>query len=148
MNAARPAHPQAMQPSRPGSTRTAPPQLPDQFPLSGRYGPYILFGATGIFYLLAGLVALRAVWALGDGAVAWGGMLEQLSNPLYVAFHALALVSVCFVAVRFFALFPKAQPPRIGPAKPPPRPVISAMLYSAWLGVTLVMSAVLAGGIF
>jgi fumarate reductase subunit C len=75
-------------------------------------------------------------------------MLDQLSNPLYIAFHALGLVSVLFVGVRFFRLFPKAQPPRIGPLKPPPGPVISVGLYGAWIGVTVLLSAILAGGIF
>jgi fumarate reductase subunit C len=74
--------------------------------------------------------------------------MRQLSNPLYIAFHALALVCVVFVAVRFFGLFPKAQPAHIGPAKPPPAPLIQAGLYAAWLGVTLVVTVILAGGIF
>ena len=72
---------------------------------------------------------------------------EQLRHPLYLAFHALGLVSVLFVGVRFFRLFPKAQPPRIGPAKPPPQPVILGGLYAAWLGVTLLMAAILSGGL-
>ena len=46
------------------------------------------------------------------------------------------------------SLFPKAQPPRIGPLKPPPGPVISVGLYGAWIGVTVLLSAILAGGIF
>jgi len=52
------------------------------------------------------------------------------------------------VAVRFFRLFPKAQPPSIGPAKPPPGNVIHAMLYVVWIGITLVMSLALSGVIF
>ena len=144
----RPAHPLAMRPSGPERTRTAPPQMSPQFPFSGRYRNYVLFDATGFIYLLVSFVALRAIWALGNGEVAWLAMLEQLSNPLYILFHIVALVSVCFVAVRFFSLFPKAQPPRIGPAKPPPGPVIVAGLYGAWIGITFVLSAILAGGIF
>ena len=64
------------------------------------------------------------------------------------AFHALAFVCVVFVAVRFFRLFPKAQPAHIGPAKPPPAPLIHAGLYAAWLGVTAVVVLILAGGLF
>ena len=52
------------------------------------------------------------------------------------------------VGVRFFRLFPTAQPPRIGPAKPPPAAILTAMLYSVWIGITLVMTWVLAGGVF
>ncbi len=144
----RPAHPHAMQPRRPGRTRTAPPALPDRFPFAGRYLAYTLFDLTGLLYLAVGFLVLRAVWALGNGPEAWQALREQFANPLYVTFHVLALVSVCFVAVRFFRLFPKAQPPRIGPAKPPPGPVIHVMLYVVWLGVTLVMVTILAGGLF
>jgi fumarate reductase subunit C len=145
---ARPSHPQAMAPSRPGRTRTAPPQMPREYPMQGRYRAYTLFDATGAVYLLLGLLALRLVWALGDGAGAWDAAMAGLRNPLYLLFHLLALVSVIFVGVRFFRLFPKAQPPRIGPLKPPPGPVIAAMLYAVWLGVTLALTVVLAGGIF
>ena len=142
------AHPEAMTPARPGSTRTAPPQRPPQFPMQGRYRAYTLFDLTGLVYLLVGLVVLKAVWSLGSGAAAWERTLEGYANPIYLAFHALALVSVVFVGVRFFSLFPKAQPPRIGPLKPPPAPVIHAMLYAVWIGVTVVFASILAGGLF
>jgi len=145
---ARPAHPHAMGASKPGSTRTAPPRMPSQFPMQGRYRAYTLFDATGAIYLLLGLLALRLAWALGDGPAAWDAAMEGLRNPLYVAFHALAFVSVVFVAVRFFRLFPKAQPPRIGPLKPPPQPLISVGLYAGWAVVTVLLTVILAGGIF
>ena len=62
--------------------------------------------------------------------------------------YLIALVGVIFVGVRFFSFFPKSQPPRIGPAKPPPRQVLLGMLYAAWIGVAGALSVVLAGGIF
>ena len=142
------AHPHAMAPAKPGKTRTAPPQRPPQFPTQGRYLAYTLFGWTGLVYLLLGFLAIKTVWALGDGPAAWDAQLASFQNPLYLAFHVLALVSVIFVGVRFFSLFPKAQPPRIGPAKPPPQPVFLAGLYALWIGVTVVFSAILAGGLF
>ena len=144
---ARPAHPHAMAPARPGRTRTAPPRLPDQFPFAGRYRAYVLFGAAGLLYLLAALVALRVVWALGSGPGAWDAAMHGLRSPIYVLFHAFALVCVACVAVRFFRLFPKAQPPHIGPVKPPPQPVIAALLYGAWLAVTAFLCFALAGGL-
>jgi fumarate reductase subunit C len=137
-----------MAPARPGPTRTAPPCRPPQFPFAGRYRAYTLFDATGVIYLLLGFLALRVVWALGDGGAAWRAVLVSFEHPLYLGFHALALVSVIFVGVRFFRLFPKAQPPQLGPVRPPPAPVITAMLYAAWIGVTVLFSAVLAGGLF
>ena len=145
---ARAAHPEAMAPSKPGRTRTAPPQMPPQFPMQGRYRAYTLFDSTGLVYLLLGFLVLRAVRAPGEGEAAWQAVLASYANPVYLAFHLLALGSVLFVGVRFFSLFPKAQPPRIGPAKPPPRPVIHGMLYAAWIGVSVLFVAILAGGIF
>ena len=137
-----------MAPLKPGRTRTAPPQLPDRFPFGGRYLAYTLFDLTGILYLLLGFLVLCAVWSLGSGEAAWNGVLERYRSIFYVGFHAIALVGVIFVGIRFFSFFPKAQPPRIGPVKPPPKPVILAMLYALWIGVAAFMSIVLAGGIF
>jgi len=145
---ARPAHPHAMAASKPGRTRTAPPRMPPEFPMRGRYRAYTLFDATGLVYLLLGLLALRLAWALGDGEAAWSAAMAGFRNPLYLAFHALALVSVLFVGVRFFRLFPKAQPPKLGPLEPPSAPVILGGLYGAWIAVTLLLGAILAGGIF
>jgi len=143
----RPAHPHAMQPKRPGRTRTAPPQLPPQFPMSGRYRAYTLFDWTGLIYLLLGFMALEIVWAVGSGPAAWAAITARFENPVYIAFHILAFVSVIFVGVRFFRFFPKSQPPRIGPVKPPPQPVILAGLYAAWIGVTAVFAFILSGGL-
>lgn len=145
---ARMAHPDAMKPHRSARTRTAPPVAPAQFPFGGRYLAYTLFGATGLLYLLLGFLALRAVWALGDGPAAWEGVLRDFANPLYVLFHAVSFVAVLFVGVRFFRLFPKAQPAKLGPAKPPPRPVIHAALYVVWIAVAGAFALVLAGGVF
>ena len=145
---ARAAHPDAMKPHSPGRTRTAPPLMPAGFPSRGRYLAYVLFDATGLIYLLVGLAALRIVWDLGSGPEAWSVVQEQLRHPLYVAFHGISLVSVIFVGVRFFRLFPKAQPARIGPVKPPPQPVIAGMLYAIWIGVAGAMTVILAGGVF
>jgi fumarate reductase subunit C len=129
-------------------TRTAPPRMPAEFPLAGRYRTYTIFGATGVLYLLMGFGALRVVWALGSGEAAWHSIQQQLASPAYVVFHAVCLAAVIFVGVRFFRLFPKAQPAKIGPAKPPPRPLLHAMLYAAWIAVAGALALVLSGGIF
>jgi fumarate reductase subunit C len=122
--------------------------MPPEFPMAGRYRAYTLFDATGLVYLLLGLLALRLAWALGDGEAAWSAAMAGLRNPLALAFHALALCGVVFVGVRFFSLFPKAQPPKLGPLKPPPQPVILGVLYAAWIATTVLLGAILAGGIF
>lgn len=140
-----PAHPQAMAPPKPGKTRTAPPQMPSTWWSAPRILTYLLFDATGIVYFLVAFLAIKIVGSLADGPIAWQAQMKALENPIYIGFHLLALVSVIFVAVRFFRLFPKAQPPVIGPLKPPPGPVIHAMLYVIWIAVTVVISLALAG---
>ena len=139
------SHPEAMAPPKPGKTRTAPPRTPGSWPTSRRMRIYTLFGATGLVYLVVGFLILEMIWALGSGPDAWSAQIARLYNPFFIAFHFLALVSVIFVGVRFFRLFPKAQPARIGPAKPPPAPVILAMLYAVWIGLTVVFSLILSG---
>jgi fumarate reductase subunit C len=143
-----PSHPKAMQPPKPGRTRTAPPQTPGSWPSHPRMRVYTLFGLTGIVYLVVGFTALRLVWALGAGPERYEAVLASFGHPLYLAFHALTLASVVFVGVRFLGLFPKAQPAQIGPLKPPPGPVIHAMLYVIWIGLTVVFGAILAGVVF
>lgn len=144
----RPANPHAMQPSKPGRTRTAPPQLPQKFPFSGRYRAYTLFDWTGLIYLLLGFLALEIVWSLGNGEAAWHRVMTSFQNPIYIAFHVLSLASVIFVGVRFFGFFPKAQPPRIGPLRPPPKELILGGLYAVWIGATIVFAAILSGAMF
>jgi fumarate reductase subunit C len=143
-----PSNPHAMAPPKPGRTRTAPPQTPSTWWGSKRILTYLLFDATGIIYFLVAFLAIRLISALGDGPIAWQAELDRLENPLYIAFHLLCLISVIFVAVRFFRLFPKSQPPTIGPLKPPPAAVIHTMLYVVWIGITVLMTAILAGGLF
>jgi fumarate reductase subunit C len=142
-----PAHPHAMAPPKPGRTRTAPPQMPSSWWSAPRIRTYLLFDATGVIYFLVGFIALRMIWALGEGPESWDVVMASLRSPLYIVFNLLALVSVIFVAVRFFRLFPKAQPPNTGLPMPPAN-VIHAMLYGVWIVVTLGLTAVLAGGIF
>lgn len=143
-----PANPNAMQPRKPGRTRTAPPQMPGSWPSHARMRIYTLFGLTGVIYLMVGFVCLQLVWALGAGPQRFEEVLTGFGHPLYIAFHAITLVGVVFVGVRFFRLFPKAQPANIGPLKPPPGPVIQVMLYAVWLGLTVLFGLILSGGIF
>jgi fumarate reductase subunit C len=144
------AHPDAMGPPKPGRTRTAPPEMPRTWWSAPRIRNYLLFDATGVIYLLVAFVAIDLIWALGgaqEAPLGWESALNRLSHPLYIAFHALALVSVIFVGVRFFSLFPKAQPRDTGLPMPPDS-VIKGLLYLVWIGVTVVFSLILAGEIF
>ena len=145
---ARAVHSHAMTPSRPGRTRTAPPQAPSGWFTQPRMLRYLLFDATGVIYLLCGLGALRAVWMLGSGPTAWTSFQQEYARAPMILLHVVCLAAVIFVGVRFFRLFPKSQPAKIGPAKPPPRPIIHAMLYAAWIAVSGGLALIMAGGIF
>lgn len=135
----------AMKPRRPAPTRTAPPRPPDGYPTRGRYLAYVAFGSCGLFFLLTGLILLRTVWALGSGAAAWDGVLADLRHPLYLAYHALALVALVWFTLRFFRLFPKSQPPRIGPLPRPPEAVFKIALHGGLVVVTLALVMLLGG---
>ena len=141
------AHPEAMSPPKTGRTRTAPPEMPSSWWSASRIRIYLLFDATGIIYFLLAFLGIEIVWALGSGPEAYEQVMGMLTSPVFIAFHALSFVCVVYVGVRFFSLFPKAQPRDTGLPMPPPG-AIKGLLYVIWIGLTVILSAVLAGGIF
>ncbi|MDG2335917.1 MAG: hypothetical protein P8Q97_17020 [Myxococcota bacterium] len=142
------AHPEAMAPPKKGPTRTAPPQMPESWWGAPRIRTYLLFGATGIVYFLAGTVVLKLAWALGTGPEAWDRALGDLSHPLYLVFHALTLVSLIFVGVRAFGtMMPKMQP-RNGPLPVLAAGTVKGLIFGAWAALTVLLGLILAGKIF
>lgn len=142
------AHPEAMAPPRKGPTRTAAPRMPSSWWGAPRIRTYLLFGATGAVYFLAGTVVLHLAWMLGKGPEAWAVVLSSLSHPLYLAFHGLTLVSLVFVGIRAFGtMMPKMQP-RNGPFPLLPAIAVRVLIYSLWAALTGVLSLILAGKIF
>lgn len=140
---ARAAHPDALGPSRPGPTRTAPPMMPPKFPMAGRYRSYTLFGACSPAFVISSLILLRMTWALGDGEAAWSGVLRDLRHPLSLLYHGVALIAFLYTGWRFFIkLFGKSQPPRIGPLRPPPAAAFPPMLIAVWLIASAAVTAV------
>jgi fumarate reductase subunit C len=137
----------AMKPSKPGSTRTAPPRPPDGFPSKGPYRTYLAFGSGGIFLLLVAVLLLRAIWALGNGEAEWNGVMASFQHPLYVIFHLIAFGWLTWFALRFFKLFPKTQPFRAGAIKRPPDPVVFAALAGAFFAASAIVVAILWGAI-
>ena len=87
---ARPAHPHAMAPHKPGRTRTAPPQMPATWWGAQRILTYLLFDATGIVYFLVSFLAIGLVQALDSvgknlfGSAAFG-VSAVPGNPVFPA---------------------------------------------------------------
>ncbi len=120
--------------------------MPPKFPGAGRYRAYMLFGGASFFFLALSLLVLRAVFSLGSGAEAWQAQLENYAHPLYIAFHAVSAAVLVWCGWRFLiVLFPKSQPPRMGPFPRPPLAVFPPLLIAAWLGTSAVTLAILWG---
>ena len=138
----------AMKPSRPGRTRTSDASPPPNFWRRGNYLPYLAFGSCGLLLLLVAFGILRLVWALGDGdPAAWNAIFESYGHPLFLVFHAFALVALTWFTFRFFRLFPKTQPPKIGPFKRPPDVVFLLGLAGAFAVATTLAALVLGGAL-
>jgi fumarate reductase subunit C len=138
----------AMKPSRPGRTRTADASPPPNFWRRGNYLPYLAFGSCGLLLLLVAFGILRLVWTLGDGdPAAWNAIFESYGHPLFLVFHAFALVALTWFTFRFFRLFPKTQPPKIGPFKRPPDVVFLLGLAGAFTVATTLAALVLGGAL-
>jgi hypothetical protein len=137
-----------MQPSRPGRTRTADPRPPENFPTRGNYLPYIAFGAASSLLLVIGFGILRTVWVLGEhDPGAWRSHFDGLARPGMLILHAFMLLAVTWFAFRFFRLFPKTQPPRLGPLKRPPETFFLVAFGAAFFVATVLASLVLGGAI-
>ncbi|HEX2485588.1 MAG TPA: hypothetical protein VHQ66_09820 [Myxococcota bacterium] len=138
----------AMKGSAPPRTRTADPAPPRNFPFRGNYLPYVAFGSCGILLFAVGFGLLRLVWVLGDGdATRWKAIFESYRHPLYIVFHAFALVALTWFTFRFFRLFPKTQPPKLGPLPRPPDAVFLIGLGAAFTVSTLLVGLVLGGAL-
>ncbi len=140
------AHPGAMQPEKPGSTRTAAATMPANFPTGGRYLSYIAFGATSFVYIAASLSVLRAVLALGAGETAWNSLLADHAGPGDLLVHGFMLLVLLWAGWRFLiVLSAKANPPMMGPIRRPPLAVFPPMMGALWLGASVVAIVVLWG---
>ena len=137
----------AMRPKAPGPTRTADPRPPDRFPFGGNYGPYLLFGSCGALLLLTALLGIEFVWALGAGQAKYDAFMARIHGGAYQAYFWVALVGLIWFTVRFFRLFPKTQPFRMGPFKRPPDPLMLAGLLGAFVIANLAVALIL-GGLF
>jgi len=137
----------AMKATTAGATRTAPPRPPDNFPSRGNYLSYIAFGACGFFLVTGAVFILEVVWAVGSSSAAWTALQSALRHPIAIVFNLVSFIAMFWFALRLFRVFPKTQPPKIGPAPRPPDVVFAVALNGAFVVVTLFLVLVL-GGMF
>jgi fumarate reductase subunit C len=136
-----------MRPKTLGATRTADPRPPDRFPFGGNYGPYLLFGSCGAFLLLTSILAIDFMWSLAGGQAKYDAYMQRIHETGYQVYFWLALVGLIWFTVRFFRLFPKTQPFRMGPFKRPPDAVMLLGLLGAFVVLNLAVATIL-GGLF
>jgi len=138
----------AMRPHKPGSTRTADPRPPDQFPTRGNYLGYLSFGAAAGLLMLVGCGILRAVWTLGEHDPArWQAVVDSYKTPAMLVLHLFLLAAIVWFALRFFRVFPKTQPPMIGPFKRPPDAFFAVAFGVAFTLATAIASLILGGAL-
>jgi fumarate reductase subunit C len=142
-----PAHRDAMKPHARGRTQTAAPMMAGNWwTASPRYRAYVAYAFSGVVFWLQALIFIRGLWALGTGEPAWNDFIEDLQNPVYVAFHAFSFaVLVWYGARTYFKLFVKTQPPMIGPMPRPPLAIFPPLLAAVWIGASAVLLVVLGG---
>lgn len=143
----------AMHASGPARTPTAWPVRRDGWWWRHRRSrAYVLFGLGSLVVMAEAVVILGALWSLGGGPESWERFLAWLAWPALRLLHAIAVVVLISYGLRFLAMFPKTQTPRILlPGLPerlrtrPPLRVMRAALYLFCLGVWVMVGSLLAG---
>jgi hypothetical protein len=73
--------------------------------------------------------------------------MARIRGGAYQAYFWIALVGLIWFTLRFFRLFPKTQPFRLGPFKRPPDAVLLAGLLGVFVVANLAVALIL-GGLF
>ena len=139
---------------------SGPPRTPTTWPIRRdgwwwhhrRNRAYVLFGLSSLVVMAEAAVILAALWSLGGGPESWERFLTWLARPAPRSLHVIAVVILVSYGVRFLAMFPKTQTPRIRlsgvPERlrtRPPLRVLGVALYLSCLGVWVLVGALLAG---
>lgn len=110
-------------------------------------GPYLRFIAREVssaFIAWFVAVTLAQIYALSQGADAYGRFQAWLRTPWVVVLNAVSFFFVTFHAVTWFNLAPKALVVRLR-GRPVPGWWIAASNYAAWLVASLLVAWVLIG---
>ena len=112
---------------------------------SRSYTGFVLRELTSVFVALFALVLLWQIRALAHGPEAYARFLGRLRSPLFVAFHAVALLFVLFHSFTWFNLAPKAMVVRLK-GKRVPDLVVAGANYAAWVVLSAAVAALLLRG--
>ena len=109
------------------------------------YLKFILREISSVFVAWFVIETLLQINALVDGPEAWVDMQDFFMNPIVIAANVISLFFVCFHAITWFNLAPKAMAVRIG-GKRVPGILIAGPQYVAWAVVSAAVAWLLLRG--
>ena len=109
------------------------------------YLKFILREISSVFVAWFVIETLLQINALIDGPEAWVEMQDFFMNPIVIAVNVISLFFVCFHAITWFNLAPKAMAVRVG-GKRVPGILIAGPQYVAWAVVSAAVAWLLVRG--
>jgi fumarate reductase subunit C len=109
------------------------------------YLKFILREISSVFVAWFVIETLLQINALVDGPEAWVEMQDFFMNPIVIAVNVISLFFVCFHAITWFNLAPKAMAVRVG-GKRVPGILIAGPQYVAWVIVSAAVAWLLLRG--
>ena len=109
------------------------------------YLKFILREISSVFVAWFVIETLLQINALIDGPEAWLEMQDFFMNPIVIGVNVISLFFVCFHAITWFNLAPKAMAVRMG-GKRVPGILIAGPQYVAWAVVSAAVAWLLLRG--
>jgi fumarate reductase subunit C len=109
------------------------------------YLKFILREISSVFVAWFVIETLLQINALIDGPEAWLEMQDFFMNPIVIAVNVISLFFVCFHAITWFNLAPKAMAVRLG-GRRLPGIFIAGPQYVAWVIVSAAVAWLLLHG--
>jgi fumarate reductase subunit C len=75
------------------------------------YIRYMVRESTALFVAAYALYLLCGLARLAGGEAAWQGWLHELSSPVAIVFHIIAMIAALYHTVTWFKVSPKVTPP-------------------------------------
>lgn len=110
--------------------------------------PYFLFMVrelTSLFVAGYCVFLLMLIARFARGPAVYPDVVELMTSPFSIIFHALALPPVLYHTVTWFNLTPKILVLRIGEERVPPA-LIAGSFYAGWIAVSVAVGWMVLGG--